>query len=196
MIPRVECGMLAQPPVASPSKAPLRVSSKSITGRQGNRHRHRTFCATTRYQNWCLHAEPQGPPGQSYRHFTGRQDLATSSYSHIEIRNLATGDCNHSVEWTCSGHVALSPSGKLFAVASYNLVPPHSVLLLDVATGKTVQTFDVPKKSGALAISPDDKTVVAVVECNLFIWDVATGTRREVPLDLEGWYIQKTVNTL
>lgn len=114
--------------------------------------------------------------------------LATSSYTHADIWSLATGDRDHNLEWTCSGYVALSPSSKLFAVASFNLVPPHSVLLLDVATGKRVQILDVPEQSGALAISPDDKTVVAVVRSNLFVWDVASGTRREVPLDLEGWY--------
>jgi WD40 repeat protein len=86
------------------------------------------------------------------------------------------------------GHsVAFSPDGKTLATS-----PAHDptnekgvtwgVNLWDVATGKERGTLKSPRVVLPLAFSPDGKTLAAGGAGEVFLWEVATGKRRIVPL--------------
>lgn len=114
----------------------------------------------------------------------GKILASASSDLTLQLWDIATGDCNRTVEGYGGGCIAFSPDGKILAVAPLALVSPEpgTVKLLDVATGAWIQTLhgvDVNGYHDAIAFSPDGKTVVAASTMTLQFWDTATGTSKD-----------------
>ena len=73
--------------------------------------------------------------------------------------------------------LAISADGSRLASGGFNeitLKKPVKVLIWDVATGKTVRTFDAPQRVTSVAFSPDGKLVAASTSTKTIdLWQVA-----------------------
>ncbi|KAL4928092.1 WD40 repeat domain-containing protein [Aspergillus undulatus] len=129
-----------------------------------------SVCTRTLYLPDLVNSMAFSPDGKAF---------ATASFELIQIWDLATGNCNHKAEGYTTPYIAFSPDSRLLAAVSLTLDPPHTVKLLDVATGDWTQTLESIEPSNIVAFSPDGK-IVAALTSSLEFWDAGTGTSKKV----------------
>jgi WD40 repeat protein len=96
-------------------------------------------------------------------------DVATGA----EVRQLC-GESNREGNWTTS--VAFSPDGQLVAAGSRS----GMIQIWDMATGKTIRSFDAKHSSYSVGFSPDGRTLgSAGHDGTAYLWEVATGLERK-----------------
>jgi WD40 repeat protein/uncharacterized caspase-like protein len=80
--------------------------------------------------------------------------------------------------------LVFTPDGEMLAAGG-----PSGVALVETKTGRTVRTFSgettrsgyaIPAQGTGLDVSPDGRLVAAGGEGDVFVWDLASGSRRQV----------------
>ncbi|OQE28532.1 hypothetical protein PENSTE_c003G04919 [Penicillium steckii] len=134
--------------------------------------------------------------------------LAASLHNVVRIWDLSTGSIVHEIEYPMGWEnpfyfrliravfpMTFSPDGKFLALT--NVMKDQEaeglILLVDSATGQTVNSLECPMLPGIVAISPDNRTV-ALIDSEIVFWDIASGSSRKLPVPLDNGKIPQTIH--
>jgi WD40 repeat protein len=149
----------------------------SSPGPQTFRVRRIAYLPTKAFQAFSLAFSPDGK-----RLAAGGQFYSKPPQFQVQIRlwdvanqkNTKTLDVQTNIgRGGLSCGVAFSPDGK--TLVSAETTATGEVTLWDVATGKSINTFNSPYQLGSLALSRDGKTVAAGGQNGPQLWDIRTG---------------------
>ncbi|MBI1914623.1 MAG: sigma-70 family RNA polymerase sigma factor [Planctomycetes bacterium] len=111
---------------------------------------------------------------ESVRFLADGKTIAATSRGAASFWHVRTGKRIGRFEGPRSDRLAISPDGKVLAVAGGS----QAIGLWDVATGKKLREVEAPPNSSTLALvfSPDGKTLAAAIgDGTIRFWDVVTG---------------------